>query len=123
MAVAKVLLDFTEYQRLKLIETKYHHIKQLHSNSAIQDGKGSTNFNSSLEKTVMENENDISIDPPSPEIVDPISVPAMREDIDKLPGSSDVLSTESTQTKKGKKNKNPSPLRKDWWFLGIPKHS
>lgn len=134
MAVSKILLDFSEYQRLKLFEKKYldNKAEMKAITHPVQSGSGA-HYNQSLEKTVIQNENknENSEEVEPQQLLDPISVPQEREDIDREPGGREESSEQEPEpepeqeTETEPKKKSQKKLRSEdcWWYLGEPHHS
>ena len=141
----KVLLDWSEYQRLKSYEKKYIQLKKqterTQANLSEQTGQGREQ---ELERVILSQENENENVPKRQEILPPITTPQTITDIQgpmpkKLgeigsgPSKDAPLNTEPEnieampkvprQTKKRKKEKKDQgePPGK-WFFIGIPKY-
>ena len=142
MYAEKVLIDWSEYQRLKSCEKKYVQLKKQldrHASLGEQSGQG---HEQSLEKLILTQENENDNVPKKQEIVPPITTPPEAQDIDsplppkvgeseskkqevkRLPPKTGESGSKEPETKKKKrKNKSePVPSNGKWFFIGVPKY-
>ena len=119
----KVLIDWTEYQRLKSYEKKYISLKKQverdQQKVSEQSGQGSEQ---ELERNILiqENEND---NVPKPQtILEPITAPKRIEDAS-LPSTSKESNEGTPEISAPKKRKkNAEKLPEKWYFIGVPKY-
>lgn len=124
MLSKKILLDYSEFQRLKSIEKKYGESKKVVKMEADQSGSGSSPGEDSLAKIILTNENAL-VAPPQ-EILNPITAAPPLVD----PGSVSIphpiagpsRTKDSDKERKPKREENNEPLPKNWWYIGKPKN-
>ena len=115
MQSTKVLIDHSDYIKLKEYEKKYHAMKASEETPE-QDGRGDdASPEKRLEKTILVNENSEETPPKNQAILDPITTPEAIEDIDSriAPHSS---KQDQTNQPKPPKRANTDP----WYYIGIP---
>ena len=139
MYAEKVLIDWSEYQRLKSCEKKYVQLKKQldrHASLGEQSGQG---HEQSLEKLILTKENEDDSVPKKQEIIPPITTPPEAQDIDSplrpkvgeseskrqepLPPKVGESGSKEPEMKRKRKRKSDTiPNNGKWFFIGVPKY-
>ena len=117
MLSAKVLLDYSDYLKLKEFEKKYHSLKA--NTEREQHGQGEiATPEQRLEKTILVHENDDELPVQEKQtILDPITTPQAVQDISSRPEKdTGVQKRKSEESAPREGNGDP------WYYIGIPKY-
>ena len=130
----KVLIDWSEYQRLKSYEKKYIQLKKQQDKYASVGEQSGQGREDNLEKIILSNENENENVPKKQEILAPLTTPEVPKDIESpLPpkiggaagGSLAEEREQSVKEKKRKRKRRPSVDREPaskWFYIGVPKY-
>ena len=123
MQTAKVLIDYSDYLKLKEYEKRYHQMKSGPSPQKEQEGQGSeTTPEQRLEKTILTNENsdEQQKSPEKQTILDPITTPMGVQDISTKADIS--KNAHATLTNNTEKRKRPQEPKEPCYYIGVPKY-